>query len=170
MDGLQAFHQLKTALTSAAALHVFSIHCDARKDGIHAVLVQITLEGDGVPIAFMSQKRSRSIGTQSDASPFYDSDPTSLLLPCTEKGVKSLPEYIYRFKTKNCSLEKVIGYPLILGWTTKRKYNHFRSCSSTLLVRIHEVSRFRGAVEPVLADNGIIPFGSPLSGEEAKRH
>lgn len=57
------FHQLKTALISALVLHnadftnSFSIDCDASKDGISAVFVQVH-ERDEAPIAFMSQKHN----------------------------------------------------------------------------------------------------------------
>jgi len=61
-----AINTLKNLLTSAPVLQYpdfyrkFYLHCDASDFGISAVLVQLSKDGEEMPIAFMSRKLSKS--------------------------------------------------------------------------------------------------------------
>lgn len=65
-DAVKAFEELKRCLCAASVLcspdfsKPFSIHCDASKTGVGAVLVQVSEEGDERPVAFISKKLNKA--------------------------------------------------------------------------------------------------------------
>jgi len=65
-EAIKAFQELKKCLTEAPVLcnpdflKPFAIHCDASKSGVGAVSVQVSEEGDGRPIAFVSKKLNKA--------------------------------------------------------------------------------------------------------------